>query len=1004
METLQKKLKFNLGQINERLLERTDTDILQRSASFIQNMVSTPFGSIRSRFGTLFVDEVGNTLSNVSVTTTTTSIGGTTSYLSDEDNQFISDGLGSATDLLKFDFATVGSRSFVEVSNISLDFGEASLTLGISGGVIDSVTVDDGGVGLVNPVITVDDSTGSGAILTPVVDSKGTITSVTITDGGSGYTDPVASVSSDPLALDIVCAISDDDISYTDVFTLSINNTNKSFQEEIPSDFRYFKMYVSSGVGSRLLIDTVLFYDVSSGTSDQRYKAKMIPFVFNRNQKYLMVLKDGVIDVYKDDSFLETIPASGLKGDYLFDVKYAQSEDTLILTHPEMPPKQIQRAGAGQFVNDIPIFDVGETSRSGYTISALGAGEYKAVDGGDFTYYTRGTWGLANAISANVTDVYTVSFDGLKDLTKIEIDMQYAKSVKVYGQKADDSYELILSKDFGGELSGGIYTFFRTNTQKRFFVITPSEQYKGLKIEMVGGLFLSKYTLQEIPFVVGAESSALYRAPRIFKIECYTTTSKLFRFSDFNFVGSPFYAFDGEVETQKNILLTPSTAEGSGSLTAFSPVFSEDSVGQYIDGNGGRFKITEYRTTKKVFGYTVIPFYTGNAFSNWKYVTGYERSWSESRGYPTTCAFYQQRLWFGGSKSRPTTLWGSRIGQYNVFTNTGNFKNDSIEATISSKTVEKILNIYPNRGIQIFTSGAEHVAAESTLTPDDITIIRNTSNGSLPEISPVDISGTTFFIEKNGRNLLSFVYSDQEASFTTANVSLLSDLIQDPTAMAFDYNSARADGNYLYIINALGDMVVSCIDLTQEVNSYVLFTTDGSYQDVVVLGTDVYLLIQRGVRLYLERVDDALTDATVIREPATTITDLSHLEGKDVKVYNELDGLIGTYTVDSGQITLPSLPSDSVNIGLEFPYALVSNKMYVGDNVENIEKRISKIVSITKDTEVLSINGDEQSGTVDRYTHYGISGYDRDVRFTISGSFYYCEIIAMNVYLNYGAK
>ena len=53
MNTKQKKIKFSKGQISDKLLERTDLDILDSSASEITNFVSTPYGSIQTREGTI---------------------------------------------------------------------------------------------------------------------------------------------------------------------------------------------------------------------------------------------------------------------------------------------------------------------------------------------------------------------------------------------------------------------------------------------------------------------------------------------------------------------------------------------------------------------------------------------------------------------------------------------------------------------------------------------------------------------------------------------------------------------------------------------------------------------------------------------------------------------------------------------------------------------------------------------------------------------------------------
>lgn len=987
MRTLQKRVKFSNGQINPRLLERADLPILDSSAQSIINFISTPYGSVRSREGTLAIDSVGSLLVQKDIDTITSDIGGTVSDLED-DNIFTSNGLSGATDMITVDMGAKDTYSNFKVQTISLDYSPASITISIdSVGAIDSISVDSGGVGLKNASISIEDDTGSGAVLTPVTDSKGTLTSVTVTNAGSGYTDPTGTVNSDLPTMTVDVEISDDDITYTSVDSFDINTTEKTFGIPVESDYRYIKMSASSGVKSRLLLDKIIISNDESTSQNNQYLAKIVPFEFNENQKYLLVLKDETIDVYQDDSFLETINAPGLKEDYFETLKYTQDADTMVLTHPEMRTKQIQRTGIGALNDFIPTFSAGETTKDSFFISADGEGEYKAVDADTSTYYSQGDYVALGAANTNLyndklTDEFILDFDGARSLTRVVLNVGQTKSFTLYGKKVDGSYEEIFADS--------------ANTRKnRAVTIDVNTTYYGLKIENTG---------YKTSGFAGFRTKTNWYSPRIYNIDCYSTTTNIFTFSNFDFVNIPYFAFDGETKTTQNITLNPSGAEGGLEITASANVFSSSSVGQKIDGNGGIFKITEYINEKKVFGYTIIPFYTSNSFSTWTLISGYELVWSEARGYPSSCLFYQQRLWFGGSKERPNTLWASRINSYTDFQNSGNYDNDSIEATLSSSKIDSIINIYGNRGVQIFTRGSEYVASEESLTPNNITIIKNTSNGSVDKVQPVDINGTTLFVEKNGQSLLSFVYNEGQSAFVTSNLSLLTDLIDNPVSMAFDYNSTRTKGNYLYVVNDDGDIVVSCIMLDQKINSYVQMTTnEGSFTDVAVMGGDVYFLVQRGTDLYLEKLFDIRTDGTISKQPAQIITGLEKFNGEDVYAYTE-DKNYGEFTVSGGQIDLGETPDDIVYVGYSFNYAIESNGLEINRQSQNIDKRVSKIVAVTQDTEKMTIEGSQKTVSNDRFTFYSVTRYKRDCTFSITGEFDFIEILSLVLYINYGAK
>jgi hypothetical protein len=483
----------------------------------------------------------------------------------------------------------------------------------------------------------------------------------------------------------------------------------------------------------------------------------------------------------------------------------------------------------------------------------------------------------------------------------------------------------------------------------------------------------------------------------------------VWNFTDFIFIKIPFMLFGNEVKTQPAATLTPSETDGSVKLTAGASVFTESSVGQLVDGGGGRARITEYESGTVVHGYTMIPFYTKDAIASgkWDYITGYEPAWSADRGWPATCMFYQQRLWFGGAKSKPGTVFASRINQYDSFENVGNYDNDAISATISSDQIDEIVNIYPNRGVQMFTSGGEWIIPEGAATPDSVTFVKNTSNGSRPELFPVSISGITMFVEKNGNSLLSFVYTDAQAAYTTDSLSLLTGLVSEPVAMAVDYNSAQNVGNFLYMVKADGTMVVFCIMPGQQINAASRFETEGEILDVTNVYGDTYILVDRDDVLYLEKLDYKRTDCTITKTPDNNgiIGGLEDYNGYFVHVYTD-DYDLGEYFVIGGHIALPpDFPGQApLQIGITYDYKVISTKIAVDGQTGNIEKRIAKATVTTHNTKKLNFCGQALRGNNDVYNFYGVGGYARDCRFWIEGAFDPVEILSIVLNINYGEK
>ena len=476
----------------------------------------------------------------------------------------------------------------------------------------------------------------------------------------------------------------------------------------------------------------------------------------------------------------------------------------------------------------------------------------------------------------------------------------------------------------------------------------------------------------------------------------------VFKWTDFELENPPYYAFDGEIKTNKTIGIKPNGAEGSVTLTADSAVFAADNVGQYIDGGGGRFRITRFESSTKVAGYTIIPFYTDEKISSWTLISGYETAWSETRGWPRCCLFAGSRLWFGGSKSRPATLFGSRVNLYNDFKNAGNYDNDSIVADLL--TVSPIVNLGYNRGIHIFTTGEEWTVSEASLTPNAFSATINTQNGSYGAVRPCVLGGLIVFVERNGKSLLTYVYDYNQAAYKTDDISLLSNLIEKPMSMDAQINSSVDKGDFLFMTLSNGTMLVNTLSLSQGVKALSLFKTNGLIKDVCVLRDETYILVKRGTFYYVEKLGDYKTDCQqdiFIKE--SQVSGLHMYGGNRVHVWSDAHDYGECLVSEGGIMMLSEIPNELCHIGLTFDCKLASNYLEVGGSSSSIKKRIARAIITTKDTDRVQLNGVMKKGDKDGIFQFmGVSGYKRTCQFVIESRFYPLNILSITLFMNYG--
>ena len=361
-------------------------------------------------------------------------------------------------------------------------------------------------------------------------------------------------------------------------------------------------------------------------------------------------------------------------------------------------------------------------------------------------------------------------------------------------------------------------------------------------------------------------------------------------------------------------------------------------VGQYIQLiNGfGRAKIVEITSSTKVKTNVEVPFYNTSAQSDYELEFGYEDVFSTDRGFPRSAVFHEGRLYFGGSKALPSALFGSKISDFFNFLESEGLDDDAIFALLSSDTVNAITGLRSGRDLQIFTTGNEwyvQQAESEPITPQNLTLKAATKSGSKENIMPVAAEGGTIFLQRSGKALREFLFSDVELSYQSNNISLLSShLLKSPVKITFRRATSTDDGDLLIIVNGTdGTMAAYSIHRTQKVVAPSEFITDGTFEDCSVDINDIYVIVKRTInsttKYYVELLDDdRTTDASFqlfdgsndgSKPTSTTVTGLTHLEGETVEVIRD-DIFLGTKTVSSGQITIDQIPTTYVEVGLHY--------------------------------------------------------------------------------------
>lgn len=439
------------------------------------------------------------------------------------------------------------------------------------------------------------------------------------------------------------------------------------------------------------------------------------------------------------------------------------------------------------------------------------------------------------------------------------------------------------------------------------------------------------------------------------------------------------------VSTSVAQTLTPSAASGNITLTAGGGTpFSAATVDQYVEGNGGRARVVEYVSGTVVKAVTEIPFFdtTAIASGEWTIESGFESVWSTTRGWPNCGVFHEGRLWIGGSASRPSTIWGSRVGLFFDFDPGSLLDDDAIDATLDTGQFNNIINLYSGRALQIFTTGGEHVVLQTLnepITPTNFNAKKQTSVGSREGLRVVEVEGSVIYVQREGESVQEFVFADTEQAFVNNIVSLISShLIKRPVDFALRKATSTEEGNYLLLVNDDGTLSVANILRSQNITSFAPQETRGTFKRTGVDNDNMYCMVEREIDgdtvRYIERFNfDHFMDASSrITDglPDSDFVGLDHIEGETAKVRAD-DSNLADVEIVGGACTIAREASDYVEFGIDFtPLVrdLPPEVQQIGTAV-GLKKNISEIVLELHETQNIVVNGKTQV-----FTTFGPSG------------------------------
>lgn len=364
-----------------------------------------------------------------------------------------------------------------------------------------------------------------------------------------------------------------------------------------------------------------------------------------------------------------------------------------------------------------------------------------------------------------------------------------------------------------------------------------------------------------------------------------------------------------------------------------------------------------------------------------------EGAWSSYRGYPSAVALYEGRLWWAGRDR----IWGSITDAFENFDPTFEGDGGPVSRSIGSGPVDTINWLLPLQRLFLGCESAEKSARSSSfdepLTPTNFNLKDVSTQGSA-NVPPLKIDTGGIFTQRNAKRLYELAYDTSSFDYAARDLTgLVPDLL---AAGVVRVAVQRQPDTRVHVVLADGTAAMLIFDRLEDVVCWITVETDGTIYDATVLPgddeDDVYYEVGRTVGgnevVYLEKwaaesecvggLLNKQADSFIVYDSTstTTITGLSHLEGRDVIAWGDgTDFSPGsgddqtTFTVSSGSITLPSAVSKAV-VGLPYDARYKSRKLIEGGGLTQ-RKRVDHLGLLLENTHAQGISFGPDFDTMD---------------------------------------
>lgn len=673
---------------------------------------------------------------------------------------------------------------------------------------------------------------------------------------------------------------------------------------------------------------------------------RLIPFVFNRDQAYVLEFGDEYVRIFRN----RAVVLSGTEienGDFVSDISGWTNKST--------------GTGAISYSSGTMALATGTTGNEAIAEQTL---EYMGIE-----EYTLGLDVIDNSVTVRVG----TTSGGTDVLSDTVVTVGTSKTVT-----------------FTPSESGTVYLQIENHNT------STTAKVDNISLDTPEYVIKSPFTLAqafELDYVQSAD--ILYiahgsRPPMV--LARYGAAQWVFQ--DLNIKDGPYE----ETNADSAKLLKVSNTTGSVTVTATGHTpFTTNDIGRWVriqytvgsDTTWGAAQITAYTSPTQVTA-TVLDGYPFGAATTDSEVWRLGK-WSDGLGWPSLVELHEQRLTFARTEAYPDWLWTTESSGWAVdrvlmhpTTTTGQVTAASaISLPLGSYSAIEWLS--SGNRLAIGTQEAEWLfeSGDSTkaVSPETARVRIATTSGVNPDVKPIRVDGQIIYSQNTGFKLNEFIFSFESDAYLSRDITIFSNHICRPGVV--DSTRCKEPFSVLWWATSDGDLVALTYVADQEVGGLTRHEfTNGLAKRITSIPSEdntfneLWVVIQREIDgstvNYIEVSSNPYFEEAVTAprycdsylentygSPTATITGLDHLEGEEVVIFADGGVQVGK-TVSGGSVTLEEAATVVV-VGLKIESTMLT-QTYSADTVfgksDARVKRLSDVEVLVHKTQGLKLGRD----------------------------------------------